>query len=137
MPGSCFVRMLILGTLVVAPAWALEGGDGARAGYLTGTLRWTDGTVMPDVRFRVELVSEATGEVVAATEDVDVTGQYALREPGPGRYRVQAIAMLEPQAPEVRFVMTAVGGGDIRLDAGRAALKDFRLERPVLYRTEH
>jgi len=127
---------LVFLVLLVEVARAGSGGaDGARPGWVIGTLRYDDGRAIEGARFRVELVSEETGEVVSATDEVDVTGQYALRLPAAGRYRVRAAANLDLNAPEVIFQLGAIGGEALNADPARGALKSFLLVPPVLMRT--
>lgn len=97
---------------------------------VTGKLARADGRELRGMKYRVEVFPEGSEELVAFTEDVDVTGQYTVRLPYPGRYVMKAyVAMPGPNRLD-RFELEPVGGAVLNATfTTTAPIKDFRLSQ--------
>lgn len=95
---------------------------------VTGKLTRADGRELRGARFRVEVFPEGTKELVAFTEDVDVTGQYTVRLPYPGRYVMRAYVALPGAGRYERVELEPVDGSQLAATfTSPAPVKDFRL----------
>lgn len=118
-------------TQAMASSFAVDVGGTTN---VCGALSRADGRVIRGARFRVEVYPDGSDEVVAATEDTDVTGQYRVRVPYAGRWRLRAYAAVPAAGRYDRVEMEPVGGAVLTAGLDTPAVKDFRLRAPGLQR---